>query len=148
LARCLKRSRTRSRCIDEAIQSIRSIKQITSPTAKYTSSVLVELEPGDTPRAIIDISISGQADEFNLKALAGQVHNDLSTNPEVSRIEMVNTWPYAISTPRRRRGSRPYPQVGGTEPPSSLGEKRSPPCYEVVGRITKVTVRRQDPQAM
>ena len=127
MARYLKRSRTRSRCIEETIQSIRSIKQITSPTTKYTSSVLVELEPGDTPRAIIDISISGQADEFNLKTLAGQVHNDLSTNPEVSQVEMVNTWPYAMSTPKRRRSSRPYPQAGGTEPPSSHSEKRPPP---------------------
>ena len=115
--------------IEEAIQGIDGIKQITSTASEGMGSVMIELEIGadartvvddvksrvdaiDTfpvetekpivreitsRRQVVDIAISGQTDEFSLKALAEQVRDDLSAYPEITQVEIVNARPYEIS---------------------------------------------------
>jgi multidrug efflux pump subunit AcrB len=48
-------------------------------------------------RRVIDIAVSGQADEFTLKTLAERVRDDLSAKPEITQVEMANARPYEIS---------------------------------------------------
>ena len=115
--------------IEEAIQGIDGIKQITSTASEGSGSVLIELElgadarkvvddvksnvdaiatfPDETEqpiireirgrRRVIDIAVSGQADEFTLKTLAERVRDDLSALPQITQVEMANARPYEIS---------------------------------------------------
>ena len=46
---------------------------------------------------VIDVAISGQTDEFTLKALAERVRDDLSAIPQISQVELVSARPYEIS---------------------------------------------------
>jgi len=115
--------------IEEAIQGIDGIKQITSTASEGMGSVVIALELGadarkvvddvksrvdaiDTfpveteqpvvreitaRRQVIDIAISGRADDFTLKTLAEQVRDDLSAYPGITQVEIVNARPYEIS---------------------------------------------------
>ncbi len=115
--------------IEEAIQGIEGIKQITSTASEGSGSVMIELELGADPRKVvddirsnvdaittfpdeteqpiireirgrrrvIDIAVSGQADEFTLKTLAERVRADVAALPEITQVEMTNARPYEIS---------------------------------------------------
>ena len=115
--------------IEEAIQGIDGIKQITSTASEGMGTVLVEVELGSDTRTVlddiknrvdaidtfpeetekpiiremlarnqvIDVAISGQTDEFTLKALAERVRDDLSAIPQISQVELVSARPYEIS---------------------------------------------------
>ena len=113
------------RRIEEAIQGLDGIKQITSTAAEGMGSVMVELELGADPRRVldnikgrvdaidtfpvetekpivrellarnqvIDLAISGDADEFALKAAAERVRDELSTIPEISQVDVTSLPP-------------------------------------------------------
>ena len=115
--------------IEEAIQGLDGIKQLTSTAAEGMGSVMVELELGadirsvlddikgrvdaiDTfpeetekpivqellaRRQVIDLALSGNADEFALKAAAERVRDELSAIPEISQVEVTSARPYEIS---------------------------------------------------
>jgi len=115
--------------IEEALQGIDGIKQITSTASEGAGSVVIELEldadarkvvndirsnvdaidtfPEETEkpivreissrRQVIDIAISGPADEVTLKTLAERVRDDLSSYPEITQVEVINARPYEIS---------------------------------------------------
>ena len=46
---------------------------------------------------VIDLAISGQADEFTLKAIAERIRNEISSIPEISQVELASARPYEIS---------------------------------------------------
>lgn len=46
---------------------------------------------------VINISISGQADELTLKKLGERVRDDLLANPEITQVDLKNARPYEIS---------------------------------------------------
>ena len=115
--------------IEEAIQGIDGIKQITSTASEGMGSVLIELElgadarkvvddvktqvdaittfPAETEKPIIreltarnqvvDVAVSGQTDEFKLKALAEGIRDELSAIPGISQVDVVGARPYEIS---------------------------------------------------
>ena len=115
--------------LEEAIQGIDGIKQITSTASEGSGSVMIELElgadarkvvddvksnvdaistfPDETEqpiireirsrRGVIDIAVSGSADEVTLKRLAERVRDDLAALPEITQVEMANARPYEIS---------------------------------------------------
>ena len=115
--------------IEEAIQGIDGIKQITSTAAEGKGTVTVEVELGSDARTVlddiknnvdaidtfpeetekpiirevlarrqvIDIAVSGQTDEFTLKAIAERVRDELSSLPAISQVELVSARPYEIS---------------------------------------------------
>lgn len=115
--------------IEEAIQGVEGIKQITSTASEGVGSVLVELElsadarrvledvkgridaidtfPEETEKPIIreligrnqviDLAISGQADEFALKNVAERIRHDLSSFSEISLVEVTSARPFEIS---------------------------------------------------
>ena len=115
--------------IEEAIQGLDGIKQITSTASEGMGRVMVELElgadvrkvvddikgrvdaidtfPVETERPIVrelvarsqvvDVAVSGQADEFTLKAIAERLRDELSAIPEISQVEITSARPYEIS---------------------------------------------------
>ena len=112
--------------IEEAIQGIDGIKQITSTASEGMGSVVVEVEMVADPRKVlddiksaidtfpeqtekpiiremvarnhvIDVAISGSTDEFTLKRIAEHVRDELSAIPQISQVEVVNARPYEIS---------------------------------------------------
>ena len=115
--------------IEEAIQGLDGIKQITSTAAEGMGTVMVELELGADPRRVlddikgrvdaidtfpketekpivrellarsqvVDLVISGDADEFALKAAAERVRDELSAIPEISQVVVTSARPYEIS---------------------------------------------------
>ena len=115
--------------IEEAIQGLDGIKQITSTAAEGMGTVMVELELGADPRRVlddikgrvdaidtfpketekpivrellarsqvVDLAISGDADEFALKAAAERVRDELSAIPEISQVVVTSARPYEIS---------------------------------------------------
>ena len=115
--------------IEEAIQGVDGIKEITSTAAEGMGSVLIELELGADARRVlddvkgrvdaidtfpeetekpiirelvgrnqvIDLAVSGQVDEFALKAAADKIRNELSSFPEISLVEISSARPYEIS---------------------------------------------------
>ena len=48
-------------------------------------------------RQVIDLALSGDADEFALKAAAERVRDELSAIPEISQVEVTSARPYEIS---------------------------------------------------
>ena len=46
---------------------------------------------------VIDLAVSGQADEFALKAAADRIRNELSSLPEISLVQVAGARPYEIS---------------------------------------------------
>ena len=46
---------------------------------------------------VIDLAISGQTDEFTLKAIAERIRNEISSMPEISQVELASARPYEIS---------------------------------------------------
>ena len=115
--------------IEEAIQGLDGIKQITSTASEGMGSVMAELELGADVRSVLDdikgrvdaidtfpeetekpiiremiarnqvisLAVSGDTDEFTLKAVAEQIRDELSASPEISQVEVVNARPYEIS---------------------------------------------------
>ena len=115
--------------IEEAIQGLDGIKQITSTAAEGMGTVMVELELGADPSRVlddikgrvdaidtfpketekpivrellarsqvVDLAISGDADEFALKAAAERVRDELSAIPEISQVVVTSARPYEIS---------------------------------------------------
>ena len=115
--------------VEDAIQGIDGIKQITSTASEGLGSVTVELELGADARKVvddiksnvdaidtfpeqteqpiireltsrqqvIDVAISGETDEFALKALAERVRDELSAVPQITQVEVVGARPYEIS---------------------------------------------------
>ena len=108
--------------IEEAIQGLDGIEQITSTAAEGMGTVVIELELGadarkvvdaiDTfpletekpiireitsRRQVIDVAISGRTDELTLKTIAEQVRDTLSATPEITQVDIVNARPYEIS---------------------------------------------------
>ena len=115
--------------IEEAIQGLDGIKQITSTAVEGMGTVMVELELGADPRRVlddikgrvdaidtfpeetekpivrellarsqvVDLAISGDADEFALKAAAERVRDELTAIPEISQVDVTSARPYEIS---------------------------------------------------
>ncbi len=115
--------------IEEAIQGIDGIEQITSTADEGSGRVLVEVGLGaDTRRVlddiksnvdaietfpeetekpiitemlarfrVVDIAVSGETDEFTLKAIAERVRDDLAAQPGISLVEFASARPYEIS---------------------------------------------------
>ena len=115
--------------IEEAIQGLDGIKEITSTASEGMGLVLVELELGADARKVVDdiksqvdaidtfpvetekpiirelvarnqvvdVAISGAADELTLKTIAEQVRDDLSAIPEISQVEITSARPYEIA---------------------------------------------------
>ena len=115
--------------VEDSIQGIDGIKQITSTASEGLGSVTVELELGadarkvvddiksnvdaidtfpeqteqpiirelTTRQQVIDVAISGETDEFALKALAERVRDELSAVPQITQVEVVGARPYEIS---------------------------------------------------
>ena len=115
--------------IEEAIQGIDGIEQITSTADEGSGTVLVEVGLGaDTRRVlddiksnvdaietfpeetekpiitemlarfrVVDIAVSGEADEFTLKAIAERVRDDLAARPGIALAEFASARPYEIS---------------------------------------------------
>ena len=115
--------------IEEAIQGLDGIKQITSTASEGMGSVMAELDLGADVRSVLDdikgrvdaidtfpeetekpiiremiarnqvisLAVSGDTDEFTLKAVAEQIRDELSASPEISQVEVVNARPYEIS---------------------------------------------------
>ncbi len=48
-------------------------------------------------RQVINVAISGQADERTLKTIGERVRDDLAAQPEISQVDLVATRPYEIS---------------------------------------------------
>ena len=115
--------------VEEAIQGLDGIKQITSTASEGMGMVMVEFElgadagkvvddiksrvdaidtfPVETEKPIItelvarnqvvDVAVSGAADEFTLKAVAEQIRDELSAVQGISQVEITSARPYEIS---------------------------------------------------
>jgi multidrug efflux pump subunit AcrB len=129
--------------IEEAIQGIDGIKQITSTASEGMGMVQVELELGadarkavddiksnvdaittfpietekpiirelTTRQRVVDVAVSGAADELTLKRVAERVRDDLAAIPAITQAEVTGARPYEISievseTALRRHGLR------------------------------------------
>ncbi len=127
--------------IEEAIQGIDGIKQITSTASEGMGMVQVELELGadarkvvddiksnvdaittfpietekpiirelTTRQRVVDVAVSGAADELTLKRVAERVRDDLTAIPAITQAEVTGARPYEISievseTALRRHG--------------------------------------------
>ena len=73
---------------------------------------------------VIDLAVSGSADEFTLKAVAEQLRDELSAIPEISLVEVVSARPYEISIEvselALRRHGLTFDDVAGAVRRSSL----------------------------
>ena len=115
--------------IEEAIQGLDGIKQITSTASEGMGMVMVELELGADARKVVDdiksrvdaidtfpvetekpiiselvprnqvvdVAVSGDADEFTLKAVAEQIRDELSAVQGISQVKITSARPYEIS---------------------------------------------------
>ncbi|NIO28571.1 MAG: AcrB/AcrD/AcrF family protein [Candidatus Latescibacteria bacterium] len=115
--------------IEEAIQDLEGIKQITSTSSEGVGTVMVELEPGtdsqellndikarvdaietfpeetekpviselSNRRQVIDVAISGNADEATLKTLGERVRGEITAIEGITQVEMVSARPYEVS---------------------------------------------------
>jgi multidrug efflux pump subunit AcrB len=115
--------------IEEAIQDLEGIKELSSVSSEGMSTVLVELESGADVREllddvkarvdaidtfpvetekpviseitnriqVIDVAISGDADEYTLKAIGERVRDELTTVEGISQVELVAARPYEVS---------------------------------------------------
>ena len=115
--------------IEEAVQGIDGIKQLTSTAMEGAGTVLIELETGADSRKVLDdvksridaivtfpqetekpiireltsrrevlqIAVSGDADETTLKVLAERVRDELAALPEITQVEVANARPYEIA---------------------------------------------------
>ncbi len=142
--------------IEEAIQGIDGIKQITSTASEGSGSVMIELElgadarkvvddiksnvdaittfPDETEkpvirelmsrRRVIDIAVSGRADDLTLKTIAERVRDDLSAMPDITQVDIANARPYEIaievSEAALRRHGLTFDQVADAVRRSSL----------------------------
>ena len=115
--------------IEEALQGIDGVEQITSTASEGMGLVMVELGlgadarkvvddiksrvdaidtfPAETEKPIIrdlvarnqvvDVAVSGMADEFTLKAIAEQIRDELSAIPGISQVDITSARPYEIA---------------------------------------------------
>ena len=115
--------------VEEAIQGLDGIKEITSTASEGMGTVLVELELGADARRVVDeiksrvdaidtfpvetekpivtelvarnqvvdVAVSGAANEFTLKAVAEQIRDELSAVQGISQVEITSARPYEIS---------------------------------------------------
>ncbi len=115
--------------VEEAIQGVDGIKEITSTSSEGMASVQVELELGADPRKVVDdikssvdaittfpteaekpiirelttrqqvvdVAVSGAADELTLKRIAERVRDDLAALPEITQVEVTGARPYEVS---------------------------------------------------
>ena len=115
--------------IEEAIQGLDGIKEITSTASEGMGTVMIELELGADARKVIDevksrvdaidtfpvetekpiitelvarnqvvdVAVSGAADEFTLTAVAEQIRDELSAVQGISQVEITSARPYEIS---------------------------------------------------
>jgi multidrug efflux pump subunit AcrB len=115
--------------VEEAIQDLEDIKELSSVSSEGMSTVIVELEPGadvrevlndvkarvdaiDTfpvetekpiisevtnRRQVIDVAISGDTDEWSLKAIGERVRDELTTIEGISQVQLVAARPYEVS---------------------------------------------------
>ncbi|MDG2039143.1 MAG: efflux RND transporter permease subunit, partial [Ilumatobacter sp.] len=115
--------------IEEAIQGIDGIKQVTSTASEGMGMVQVELELGadarkvvddiksnvdaittfpietekpiirelTTRQRVVDVAVSGAADELTLKRIAERVRDDLAAIPAITQAEVTGARPYEIS---------------------------------------------------
>jgi multidrug efflux pump subunit AcrB len=115
--------------IEEAIQGINGVKEITSVASEGVGVVSVELMldtdssrvldevktrvdaidtfPAETEkpiiteltnrREVIDVAVSGDADEVTLRTLAEQVRDDITALPGITVAEIANARPYEVA---------------------------------------------------
>jgi multidrug efflux pump subunit AcrB len=115
--------------VEEAVQDLEGIKEITSTSGEGVGTVLVELESGtdsrellndikarvdaiDTfpeetekpviaemtnRRQVIDVAVSGNADEWSLKAIGQRVRDEISAISGITQVELVAARPYEVS---------------------------------------------------
>ena len=115
--------------VEEAIQGLDGIKEITSTASEGMGMVMVELELGADARKVVDdiksrvdaidtfpvetekpiitdlvarnqvvdVAVSGAADEFTLKAVAEQIRDELSAVQGILQVEITSARPYEIS---------------------------------------------------
>jgi multidrug efflux pump subunit AcrB len=126
--------------IEEAIQSLEGIKQITSHAGEGLGTVRVELLPNVKARDVMDdiktrvdaidtfpveaerpiveevllrkqvinVAVSGPADEATLKRLGERVRDEISALPGVTQVELANARPYEISIEISEEALRRY----------------------------------------
>ncbi len=126
--------------LEEAIQGVDGIKQLTSTASEGAGTVLIELELGadarrvvddvksrvdaittfptetETPivremtarNQVVDIALSGRADEVVLKALAERIRSGLTAIPEISQVDIVSARPYEIAVEVSEAALRRY----------------------------------------
>lgn len=115
--------------IEEAIQDLEGIKELSSVSSEGMATVLIELETGADVREllddvkarvdaidtfpvetekpiiseltnrtqVIDVAISGNANEWTLKALGERVRDELTTIEGISQVQLVAARPYEVS---------------------------------------------------
>ena len=79
------------RVLDDVKGQIDAIDTFPEETEKPIIRELIARDP------VIDVAVSGRADEYALKTAAERVRDDLSALPEISHVEMVSARPYEIS---------------------------------------------------
>lgn len=79
------------RVLDDVKGQIDAIDTFPEETEKPIIRELIARDP------VIDVAVSGRADEYALKAAAERVRDDLSALPEISHVEMLSARPYEIS---------------------------------------------------
>ena len=126
--------------IEEAVQGLDGIKQITSTASENSGSVIIEVEPGVDLRTVLDdvkarvdaittfpaetekptireitnrrqvinIAISGPADEKTLKTIGERVRDDISTIPGITQVDLTSARPYEISIEISENDMRRY----------------------------------------
>ena len=91
------------RVLDDVKGRVDAIDTFPEETEKPIIRELVARQP------VTDVAVSGNADEFVLKALADRVRDELAALPEISQVEVTSARPYEISievseTALRRHG--------------------------------------------
>jgi multidrug efflux pump subunit AcrB len=98
-----------------------SVDAITTFPRETEKPIIRELT---TRQQVVEIAVSGVADELTLKRVAEQVRDGLTALPEITQVEVVGARPYEISievseTALRRHGLR-FDDVAGAVRRSSL----------------------------
>ena len=81
-----------SRKVVDDIKS--NVDAITTFPAETEKPIIRELV---TRNQVIDVAVSGDTDEFTLKAVAERVRDEISAIPQISQVEITSARPYEIS---------------------------------------------------